>query len=337
MATKILTEQEVLERIEEILKEPINKDLEFLGFVGGKWTNTRKTKLLIKCKKHNTINKVTFVSFSNRRSYMCEDCIKDLHHLNKSNSDDKILSNLKNKFNSCNLEFIVTNLNEGEIKGTSNRIIKVICPKHGEFTMLYKQLISTELGNPCKECNHEEYLARILENINNKIDLINSVEERDISFLGFVGGEYSNNNTKLILKCNIHNHIWETTPYSKFIEDRFVGGCEFCRREKSSRDKMRSPEDALKLVEDIHKDDTAHIKYNYKPLLDTYKGANKFVSVECPIHGYFNIRFSHLLTPNCGWCPECYRRSISERQAYDPDGEEIMNKIDDRLKDLHEK
>ena len=69
----------------------------------------------------------------------------------------------------------------------------------------------------------------IINNVNRKISQINSKEDRNVSFLGIYQDNIIGNQTRLILKCNIHNTIWDTTTnIDNFIHRDGTIGCPIC-------------------------------------------------------------------------------------------------------------
>jgi hypothetical protein len=76
-----------------------------------------------------------------------------------------------------------------------------------------------------KEAQHNRQVNKTpIENIEKQCVI------RNYTFLGFVGREYKNEKTKLILKCNICGNIWESCSYRNFVHNN--RGCPQCNRSK---------------------------------------------------------------------------------------------------------
>lgn len=138
----------------------------------------------------------------------------------------------------------------------------------------------------------------------------------DLEFLGFVDDKWIGNTTKLILKCNKHNIIWNTTSYNNFTKPNTTG-CIECKKEKSGASRKLTPLEALNKVVKIHKNDIT--KYDYSKILSTYKSYHDSVTITCPIHGDFEVKFSTLmLGSNRGICPKCNpgRTKVSNIELY---------------------
>jgi very-short-patch-repair endonuclease len=220
MAKFILTEELALERINEILKEPFNKDLEFLGFVGEKWTGYKTTKMIVKCNAHNTINEIWYSNFYKHRKYRCKECIKEDLGNRRRRSEEDSINNLNKILKDNNSPYYVNRVIKEEGVNPMDSYVEVICPKHGPFNKGHSLR--------CPNCEVELRKNLALKQINESLARINNREDRDISFLGFVGN-YENESSRLKLHCNIHNTTWDTTNLNNFTRNHFAGGCEVCK------------------------------------------------------------------------------------------------------------
>ena len=68
-----------------------------------------------------------------------------------------------------------------------------------------------------------------------KNNIIIRCKEKGYEFLGFVGGKYINNKTKMILKClrNVNHGQWQSTSYNDFVGKKGVG-CPICNESKGA-------------------------------------------------------------------------------------------------------
>ena len=74
-------------------------------------------------------------------------------------------------------------------------------------------------------------LQNVIKNIIDSINYKNTNLGTDLEFLGFVGGKYVNYLTKILLKCNIHGNIWESSITS-LIKYPLNKACPACINEK---------------------------------------------------------------------------------------------------------
>ena len=216
----------------EVRKEIQNRlmffpNIEFLGFVDGVKANQRKTKLWLCCKDHNYKFSLTLETFL-RSELICPKCFDDRRRNNSIITNSEILDKLNKKFPN---EDFTPILSENELGAGKTRIITFKCSKHGEHKRTLSTLLDLELPIACPECreNHrlEEQKSIDLKRIQEAINYRKS-HGFDYKFLGFYQGEYHGFFTRLILKCNIHNIIWDTTSCGRFISGDTICGCPVC-------------------------------------------------------------------------------------------------------------
>lgn len=173
-----------------------------------------------------------------------------------------------------------------------------------------------------KRLTEIEAIEKIKELIKIKKDLYGA----DISFLGF-NEDWKGNSTKLILRCNKHNIIWNTTSYNNFVRISMIG-CPKCSKENRKNKTTLSPIEAYNKIVNIHKDDS--LNYNYEKIKNTYSGLHKTVTITCKKHGDFTIKYSSLLNPNRGICPKCRSERLIIRNSKSKEEAilDISNKID---------
>lgn len=143
---------------------------------------------------------------------------------------DEIIYNIISKLTK-DIEFLEL---ENYSKDISTKKLKIIlrCKLHNISKIIkYSSFILN--GWHCPECSKikrtlPENIA--IERIQKSI-LKKNNEGSNISFLGFVNF-WKGSSTKLILKCNIHNHIWDTTRLGIFLkhEGKY---CIYCSKTSS--------------------------------------------------------------------------------------------------------
>lgn len=152
-----------------------------------------------------------------------------------------------------------------------NSIITVICPIHGKFNIKYTALIRKprndshkSLGGICPKCRIEKHIEskkhtdeEAIKIIHEFLEKRNKIFGNNIEFLGFVGGKYVNTKTKLILKCNKHNLIWDTVCFNTLACNSSIRGplCPSCDQE-------------------IRSGISDHEKYCFKQVIELIKGTN---------------------------------------------------------------
>lgn len=243
MARPFLTENLAINNIKKYLKtikDKTNITIEFLGFVN--FWNGRTTKLKLRCTKHNIIWETT--SYNNLHSLRNTGCPKCSEE-KKANSNkytpeealQKVLEFHKDDNRNYDYSKILTTF-----KGV-NKKVTITCPLHGDFEVLYSTLLlnsgnnRSEKGGYCPKCFKEFKQNRLTEKnvvikITEKISEINKSFNTKLEFLGFAD-KYCNNNTKIILKCNIHNIIWNTTSVRTLLYSNRGAICPECSSGKN--------------------------------------------------------------------------------------------------------
>lgn len=223
------TEEEILNNIHQKLKE-LNKldefDLEFLGIKDNKIsTNSQKTKIILKCNKHNYIGESTLYNFL-KNGYHCPKCIGELNRNNILITNKKLYEILSNKYPNFNFGSILL---EPELGSDYSRKISVICPVHGEFSKsLGTLLINRNNSLMCPGCINQKKSDEAIIKIKQSLLEKKSKLGLDYEFIGFYNNKFIGYHTRLILKCNTHNTIWDTNEYGLFISNRIIGGCPEC-------------------------------------------------------------------------------------------------------------
>lgn len=214
------------DQIKLILQKCEETNCEFLGFVGGKYKGT-STKIIFKCNKCGIIwDKTTCYRFLKRKS-VCPKCNGEYQEI-EEDAIKLILKVCEDK----NCTFL--GFNEA-YKGSSTHL-KLRCNKCGRewCTATFYNFVKTDKS--CIKCKlnimaekFKNDIEKVMKNITDKCVI------KNYEFLGFVDGEYKNNNTKLILKCNKCGNIWKTTSYNKLMGGK---GCPKCHSYKLEEEIM---------------------------------------------------------------------------------------------------
>lgn len=164
--------------------------------------------------------------------------------------------------------------------------------------------------------------AEAIEKIKSLIRYKNTNLDTELEFLGFLNGKWNGGNTYLILKCNKHNITWTTTSFGNFCKINSVC-CSECAKKNRAKRQVLNPEEALNRIVEIHKNDD--FKYDYSKIKDTYINYKNRVTITCPIHGDYEVKYTTLLNPNKGKCPKCNSEQLIIRNSLSRS--EALNKI----------
>lgn len=118
--TKEIAEKNIKEHLDE-MNSTYNTELEFLGFVDNKWITANKTKLVLRCRKHNILCNPTYSRFMGKTLYHCPKCRSSIGELNcynivKSILDKKIKIeeqykiNYNNEYINCGLNYFLVDI-----------------------------------------------------------------------------------------------------------------------------------------------------------------------------------------------------------------------------------
>jgi hypothetical protein len=181
------------------------------------------------------------------------------------------------------------------VNDRSNVII--ICKEHGRFN----QTPNTHYRSECPSCG----LLKRAEARKNKLpDLIDKFKEKHHDKYDYSLVEYKKMKSKIKIKCNKHNLIFEQTPEKHILSK--TGGCPEC----NSMGKGNLGKD-LFIKKSIQKHGNI---YGYKDVI--YIDSITKVKIECEKHGYFEIIPNSHLTGR--GCPSCNRNgSILENKWLD--------------------
>lgn len=268
--SKKKTTIEVIEEINLILdhsNKKFNRKIRFLGFQEGKYVGLNNTHLILYCEEHDCKWNVSFsyfISKSFSKNIKCKYCDENILNTPEK-ALKKVLELHKNDGRNYDYSNILTQFKD------INSTITIICPIHGEFEIKYTALIRKprknshkSLGGICPKCRLEKHIEsrkhtdeEAVRIIHEFLEKRNKIFGNNIEFLGFVGGKYVNTKTKLILKCNKHNLIWDTVCFNTLACNSSIRGplCPSCDQE-------------------IRSGISDHEKYCFKNVIDIIKENN---------------------------------------------------------------
>ena len=106
---------------------------------------------------------------------------------------------------------------------------------------------------------------------------------------------YVNAITKVIIKCNTCDHVWQVTP-NNFLNNHTKSGCPECKRIKQIGRDIKSTDEIIDEIKLVHGD-----RLLYDRLV--YTNCYTKVTVGCKVHGYFEKWPNDL--KNKSGCPRC--------------------------------
>lgn len=230
-----MDESDALKRINEFLS--LNPHLEYLGMVGD-YDGAKNTVIKLKCKIHNTITetKLEYVFKSRyydgtREHWKCPKCvaqqIADYNKYTPEKAKEVLEDIFKDSTQNFSFEKVLTTFT-----GYKNPVT-IVCPKHGDFEETFRILTSKNINIDyirCPKCREENIISKIESAIKYKNDNLGT----DLTFLGFVGGKYTTFvDSKLLIRCNIHNITFESTIPS-VVQYPLNPTCPVCTAEKEN-------------------------------------------------------------------------------------------------------
>ena len=244
-STLPLSEEEAVKRVEEIIRRKNERpeiSLSFLGFAE-KW-HGNMTKLIVHCNIHNlTWNTTSYNNFMKLRTIGCMKCKGETttrtHLLTPEQAYDRLVKRYE-KAGITNFDFTPVLTTYTGFQGDVN----VWCTKHNKMiTYPYVVFYSYVHQNHCIDCYNEfrkeiryPEESELISRINDKIAKLKE-RDYDVEFLGFKLRDdepHPTTNSKIILKCNIHNLTWDTSSVSNFVDSNGVCCPECSRHSKRS-------------------------------------------------------------------------------------------------------
>ena len=178
--------------------------------------------------------------------------------------------------------------------------IIVVCPKHGEFSIMPQNFLKSQYG--CPKCGNENSALKKKKRVPNAIDTKKFIEKAK-SIHGdkynYSKVEYVNNHTKICIICPKHGEFWQTP------NNHLNGyGCKKCGREKVFETFSIGTENFIKRAKEIHGN-----RYDYSKV--EYLGTLKKVCIICPTHGEFwQEPHNHLKGCGCPYCTNKFKNTL---------------------------
>ena len=170
-----------------------------------------------------------------------------------------------------------------EYNGSDN-FVSIICRKHGVFEQ--KARVHTS-GHGCQSCVKESISEK---NTKTTEDFIRSAKVIHDSKYDYSLVDYTHSASLVKIKCRKHG-IFEQKP-----RDHLSGsGCLMCAEETRGLHSLKDMGYFIDKARETHGD-----KYDYS--ISVYEGANKSISIKCPIHGIFSQRVTDHYVSGCAKC-----------------------------------
>lgn len=224
---------------------------------------------------------------------------------------------------------------EGKWISTRKSSAIFYCTEHRErFIIKFSNLDSYNIiwCSKCRKENRKEALSIYNDEsiFKNKLKdfLLNNPH---IKFIGYKEGKFLGKSTTLLLKCTKHNVIVDNNINNfniNFLNRKGkIFHCPECIKEDVSNRRKTTPKKAQTIVNELFKD--INPGFDYSKVQDTFTSYDNDVTLICPKHGEFKIKFRTLMDKrNISMCPECLHERISftEDQAIEKINESISYK-----------
>lgn len=222
-SSRMIPEEVALERINKRCRET---GYSFNGFVGGVWCGASSAYLSLTCPKHGKWETISYVHFVGKRMSGCPECGKLKLNASTKIKEADAIERINKRCKELGLEFL------GFVGGAWNQYYtKLIlrCPKHDRVggTTTYGNFVSGKASG-CVNCRLEKSNKSCgFDPKKYEENILRICEKRNLEFLGWYDGECKNAHSRMILKCNTHGEVWDTTTYTNFIR-RPDMGCSRC-------------------------------------------------------------------------------------------------------------
>lgn len=166
-----------------------------------------------------------------------------------------------------------------------DKVIHIICPKHGEFEQTASNHLS---GKGCKKCKADSISLKLSSNT---ADFIDKAKKKYDDFYDYSKVEYTRSRFNVKVICPIHGEFL-VTP-NNHLRGR---GCPKCRYKKVAEKLSKTTEEFIEKAKKIHGN-----KYDYSKV--EYKNWVTSVQITCPIHGEFSqTPYAHERGQGCPFC-----------------------------------
>ena len=190
----------------------------------------------------------------------------------------------------------------------SNTKIRIICPKHGEFSQLPHSHL---FGSGCPECSR---IKRTSENT-----FIQRAREVHGNKYDYSKVEYINKRTKVCIICPIHGEFWQR-PHNHVHGKQ---GCPECGK-KYAREWRKNDYNVFLKTSKERFGNT----YSFPNIEKEYENSHSKITIKCNKCGneFVKIACDHITSPN-GGCKHCY---FSKSKAEEEIGDFISKVIGDK-------
>lgn len=176
---------------------------------------------------------------------------------------------------------------------TAKKEVRITCPIHGDFSQTPDKHLS---GQGCRQCAEEKRGERKRDS---QEDFIAKAKQIHGNKFGYDDVKFKGYDEEVTINCPIHGKI-KITPKVHLRGH----GCYECGRIANKEKRTKPQEDFISQAILLWGD-----KYDYSKV--DYQGADKNVTIVCPIHGDFQKKpYNHLSGQGC---EKCSAEEISKR------------------------
>ena len=259
---------------EEFIKKALKKHGDIYDYSLVDYKNN-KTNVTIICKKCGTVFTPRPDNFLHGTG--CPKCGKDIAKKNISDTQESFITKAIEKHGD-RYDYSLVKYIKSSIK------VKIKCNKCGS---IFEQTPAMHIqGNGCSVCNpphrkltNEEFVERLAKSHPN-LEVLS---------------EYKGKDTKIKVRCKIHDYTYYTTPH------RLVQGanCKQCYNDRRGRAIKNSIDKIKNEIYRVHND-----KYQYPYLESEYVTSKSKLTIICPLHGEFKQSYNKHVSHQQG-CPIC--------------------------------
>ena len=237
------------------------------------FSNDKKVDFVYTCDIHGTLTKRLKYKPAKIINLTCRECALTRERANRVDSFIKKANEIHGgKYDYSHVDRV-----------KKGRSVTIICPKHGEFTVLPESHLG---GTCCKECSREDNLAASKEEFIRKARMLHG-DKYDYSSVIYKGMK-----KPVLIGCPKHGFVEQ-------VADRHLNtcGCPICGNERMTT------EEFINKAKSVHGD-----RYDYSKT--KYVGYRNKLIITCSKHGDFTQRAEGHL--NGHGCSVCSRSSLEE-------------------------
>lgn len=180
---------------------------------------------------------------------------------------------------------------------SSNSIVVITCPKHGDFEQPVKVHLK---GHGCRKCRDEANSIR--EKYDTEIFIEKSKEKYGDKFT-YEKTNYQGSDKKVTITCKIHGDF--DVVATEHLQGHGCTTCDRIKHRKEREEKLLNK--FITKAKEIHGN-----KYNYSE--SVYKDSGTRIKIICPTHGPFYMPpLKHLYGRGCQECAKNVRRKTLEQ------------------------